>query len=156
MRAMGSFRLNQPRYRTVRVKRPPSGGSFLHDHPVGREEDEEHQAAGGQEPAGSPPLRDAKARGILAGEVARSLEGTPAMPDPETTALINKLRRSNRRWKLVAIGLLVALGVVVAFSTFVTVRWRQVVEAEQQASDQAHRMHQEALKALREFEERAR
>jgi hypothetical protein len=41
------------------------------------------------------------------------------MPDIETTALIERLQRSNRRWKWLALSLLAALGLALVLLTTV-------------------------------------
>jgi hypothetical protein len=71
------------------------------------------------------------------------------MPDIETTALIERLQQSNRRWKRLALGLLATLGLaLVLLTTSATVLW---VRAERQA-----RQAEAAAKQARQQEEDAR
>ena len=89
------------------------------------------------------------------------------MPDLEMTALIERLQRSNRRWKRLALSLLAALGLaLVLLTTSAVVLWvraerqarlaeaaeRQVRQQEQEARKRA----EEALKAVDELQHQGR
>ena len=72
------------------------------------------------------------------------------MPDLETTALIERLQQSNRRWKRLALSLLAALGLaLVLLTTSAVVLW---VRAERQArqAEAAEKQEQEAMKRAEE------
>jgi hypothetical protein len=68
------------------------------------------------------------------------------MPDLETTALIERLQQSNRRWKRLALSLLAALGLAFLLLTTSTVvlRVRAAQQARQAetAAKQAHQQQQ--------------
>jgi hypothetical protein len=80
------------------------------------------------------------------------------MSDTPTQELIDDLRRSARRWKTLALTLLVGLGFVIALgmgiATVMTVRARHQAElarqAEEEARIQAEHARREAEAALRE------
>ena len=89
------------------------------------------------------------------------------MPDLETTALIERLQQSNRRWKRLSLSLLAALGLaLVLLTTSAVVLWvraerqarlaeaaeRQVRQQEQEARKRA----EEALKAVDELQHQGR
>ena len=72
------------------------------------------------------------------------------MPDLETTALIERLQQSNRRWKRLSLSLLAALGLaLVLLTTSAVVLW---VRAERQArqAEAAEKQEQEAMKRAEE------
>jgi hypothetical protein len=95
------------------------------------------------------------------------------MPDVDTTALIEHLQKSNRRWKRLALSLLAALGLaLVLLTTSTVVLWvraerqaRQVEAAERQArqqAEEARKQFQEAayqralMQAVDEFQHQGR
>src|SRR5262249_4318280 len=84
-----------------------------------------------------------------------SHQETP-MPDLETTALIERLQRSNRRWKRLALSLLAALGLALVLLTASTVvlRARAVQQARQAraAEEQARHQAEEAKKRSQDQE----
>ena len=77
------------------------------------------------------------------------------MPDLDTNALIERLQKSNRRWKRLALSLLAALGLgLVLLTTSVVVlrgraeqQARQAQAAEQQARQQAEEARKQAEEA---------
>ena len=87
------------------------------------------------------------------------------MPDVDTTALIERLQRSNRRWKRLALSLLAALGLAVALLPIsVVVLWVRAHEARMQAllqlekakaAEQARQQAEEAKKRAQEAYQRA-
>jgi hypothetical protein len=96
------------------------------------------------------------------------------MSDADTRALIEDLQRSNRLWKRLALGLLVALGLAIlllavtatVLSVSAAQQMRRAHEAELDArmqAEEAHRREQEAKKrfedarkAVDEFQQKAR
>jgi hypothetical protein len=89
------------------------------------------------------------------------------MPDLETTALIERLQQSNRRWRRLALSLLAALGLALGLLTTSTVvLWvraerqaRQAEAAERQARQQqqeARKRAEEAMQAEDEFQHQDR
>ena len=72
------------------------------------------------------------------------------MPDLQTTALIERLQQSNRRWKRLALSLLTAVSLaLVLLTTSAVVLW---VRAERQArqAEAAEKQEQEAMKRAEE------
>ena len=89
------------------------------------------------------------------------------MPDLDTTALIERLQKSNRRWKRLALSLLAAIGLALVVLTTSTVVLRaraeqqaqQALAAERQARQQAEeakKRAQEAMQALEEIRHQGR
>jgi hypothetical protein len=89
------------------------------------------------------------------------------MPDLDTTALIERLQQSNRRWKRLALSLLAALGLAVVLLTTSAVVLRTRAEqqawqaraAEEQArqqAEEARKRSQEAMQAADEFRHQGR
>ena len=85
------------------------------------------------------------------------------MPDLETTALIERLQQSNRRWKRLALSLLTAVSLaLVLLTTSAVVLWvraerqaRQAEAAEKQEQE-ARKRAEEALKAVDELQHQGR
>jgi hypothetical protein len=71
------------------------------------------------------------------------------MPDPETTALIERLRQSNRRWKQLALSLLAGFGLaLVLLTTFLWVRAERQARQEQEASQRVQSQNNLKLMTL--------
>jgi hypothetical protein len=76
------------------------------------------------------------------------------MSDADTRALIEDLRRSNRLWKRLALGLLAALGLAIMFLTAsAAVQMRRAQEAEVEARMQAEEAHRREQEAKKRFED---
>jgi uncharacterized protein YpmS len=75
------------------------------------------------------------------------------MSDADTSALIERLQRSNRRWKWLALSLLATLGLVVLLVTTSTVVFWVKVERERR---QAQAAQEQARKQVEDARERAR
>jgi hypothetical protein len=75
------------------------------------------------------------------------------MPDMETTALIERLQRSKRRWKWLALSLLAAFGLtLVLLTTSLWVRAERQARQAEAAAKEARQQEQDARK-LSELEE---
>ena len=73
------------------------------------------------------------------------------MPEPQADALIDQLRRANRRWKLLALGTLAALVLaIVGLTTFAVVQAARARAAEATARAEAEQARQAAKDALEE------
>jgi hypothetical protein len=76
------------------------------------------------------------------------------MPDIETTALIERLQQSNRRWKRLALSLLAALGLTILLLTtsaiVLSVRLEQQRRQLQAAETEARMQAEDALRRERE------
>jgi len=96
------------------------------------------------------------------------------MPEPETTALIDQLRCSNRRWKAVALVLSLVLTLILVAAGGLAVlqgirlaaerdhalaaehQARELLEQARQAEEKARKEAEEAAQAARRAEEKAR
>jgi hypothetical protein len=76
------------------------------------------------------------------------------MSEAETRALIEQLRRSNRRWRRLALGLLAALGVAVPpLTTSTVVSWLRAAEATRRTEAAEELAEENLQEALRQAEQ---